>query len=108
MPAHQVRQGHILLNPERIPTTARPVPPDKSGRVVLARGETGREHVFKFGRVNAYQHEGVLFIEVTGDDPVFLEHDEHGDIEIYPGTYRVVEQREQDIGFGNPVRRSFD
>ncbi len=107
--AKQHRQGHIVLDPiAAIPKNAIPVPPVGT-RVVIATGESGREHLFKMGRVQAFQEDGDLFIEVTGDEPVYLEHPEHGQHEVEPGAYRVIEQREMDIGFGNPeIRRSFD
>jgi hypothetical protein len=109
MAAKQVRQGHILLDPVKaIPEGAVKLPPTRPGEVVLATGETGREHIFKSGRVFLYQHEGSLFIEVSGDDPVYLEHPEHGHIEIEPGDYKIVEQIEDDseFGFGEPRQRS--
>jgi hypothetical protein len=107
--AKQVRQGHILLTPEVVPESAIPLKPNKENHIVLASGESGREHLFRSARVNLFQFDGSLFIEVIGDEPVILEHDEHGDIEVEPGTYRIVEQRELDddsIGFG--TRRSYD
>ena len=105
----QFRQGHILLHPVRsIPKkNTIQVKPAKENHVVLATGETGREHVFKSERVSMWQQDGNLFIEVTGDEPVWLEHPEHGDIEVPPGEYRLIHQREAEIGFG-PPRASFD
>ena len=107
--AKQHRQGHVFLDPiAAIPEKAIPVPP-VGGRIVIATGESGREHLFKMGRVAAFQEGSDLFLEIIGDDPVTLEHPEHGDQDIEPGIYRVIEQRETDIGFGNEaVRRSFD
>ena len=109
--ADQYRQGHILLDPIRaVPANAARVEPERPGHVVLARGESGREHVFRGGNVNLFQQNGNLFIEILGDDDVLLEHPEHGDIAIPPGLYRVVEQREaegNDIG-PHSERQSFD
>lgn len=103
----QYRQGHILLLRQDLPTAAIPgkfIP----GHVVLATGETGREHVFKSERVAIFQEGSDLYIEVKGDEPVLLEHPEHDDIEVEPGTYRLVEQIEADPLARERPRRSFD
>jgi hypothetical protein len=99
--SNQYRQGHILLDPLReLPKKATRVQLANENHVVVATGETGREHVFKSGNVALFQEGPDLYIEVTGDEPIYLEHPEHGDIDVEPGIYRVVEQREAD-----PVRR---
>lgn len=104
----QYRQGHVFLDPQSLPPSAVTVV-TKPAHVVLATGETGREHVFKSGRVALFQANGFLFIEIAGDEPVTLEHPEHGDIEVDPGTYKIIEQREaDDIGFGRQERSSYD
>jgi hypothetical protein len=106
----QYRQGHILLQSRKsLPASAQPVE-HEPGKVVIARGETGREHLFKSERVALFQGQneagvGSLFIEVIGDEPVELLHEEHGVIELDPGVWEVIEQREQ-IDEGQP-RRSF-
>lgn len=106
--ANQYRQGHILLDPCAIPVSAQRVEPAIAGHVVIAAGETGREHVFKTPRVFIFQEGSNLFIEVTGDEPVYLEHPEHGEIEVDPGCYRLVEQREAEPGAGLAARPSYD
>src|SRR5215472_16743074 len=93
-PMNQYRQGHILLNPAPIPKHATRKEHDR--HAVIATGESGREHVFKSERVHIFMDGANLYIEIRGDDPVTLEDPEHGDIDIEPGTYRVVEQREAD------------
>lgn len=103
---NQYRQGHILLNPAMIPIDARQLTPPIPNHVVLATGETGREHVFQSPLVDIYQKGSSLFIEVKGDGAV-LHHEEHGDIEVDPGTYEVLEQQEADDVFYVP-RRSHD
>ena len=35
-----------------------------------------------------------LFMHVGGDAPVALEHDEHETIQLPPGDYRIIRQRE--------------
>lgn len=102
----QYRQGHILLNPAVIPASARRLTPPRENHVVLATGETGREHVFRSSVVDIYQEGMALFIEVRGDGAI-LHHEEHGDIEVEPGTYEIREQQEHDDVLATP-RRSYD
>lgn len=108
----QVRQGHILLNPvSTIPKTAQRQKPTRPGEIVIASGESGREHLFKSNRVEIFQEGANVYIEVLGEGPVFLEHPEHGDIAVEPGKYMLIEQREAgdgEINHGSPVRRSYD
>lgn len=106
--ADQYRQGHILLIRRELPPTAQLASGFTPGHIVLARGETGREHVFKSDRVRIYQEGSDLFIEIVGDDPVLLEHPEHGDFEVEPGTYRLVEQIEADPERLAAARKSYD
>jgi len=99
------RQGHILLVwQKKLSKTVRPAE-FTPGHVVIARGETGREHVFTSDRVSLFQDlDGGLFIKVINS--AVLEHEEHDDIEVEPGIWRVVEQREEDPE-NMVARRSF-
>lgn len=67
------------------------------GRVVLAIGEaTGHAHVIEsesVALISAEQAEE-LFLLVYGDAPVALRHEEHDTLDVPPGVYRVVRQRE--------------
>lgn len=103
------RQGHILLDKRRsLPRGATPVE-HEPGKVVLARGETGREHLFQSDRVALFRAENDgttdTFIEVIGEEPVALIHEEHGAIDVDPGVYAIVEQRE--VETRGIVRRSY-
>ena len=90
-----VRQGDVLLRPiYRVPTHA--IRETGTGRVVLAEGEaTGHSHVLVGPDVHA-------FTVSNGDRMVVLSrvaelvHEEHATIEIAPGSYQVVIQREFD------------
>ena len=92
------RQGDVLI----IPVGELPAGVEKlereSGRVVLAHGEaTGHAHAIKDDRAALFRHPelaAVLMMHVSGDAPVELEHEEHGTIEIPPGNYEVLRQRE--------------
>ena len=67
----------------------------ENGRVILARGErTGYAHVAD--RVCYFREDGSgsAFVQVSGDAPVDLRHEEHAALAIAPGRYRVVLQRE--------------
>jgi len=111
----QYRQGHVLVQPvSAIPPDAVAVAPKRPGVVVIAEGESGREHHFKGDRVSLFQSHGDLYFSVSelndadGEPiPVVLDHPEHGPIELYPGDYLVIEQREADP-ITRAVRDSFD
>lgn len=91
------RQGDILLIPcAGIPAGAKEEAPEQ-GRVVLARGEvTGHSHAMAAERVRFFRDDGLgrAFVQVTGEAPVDLKHEEHAPLAIPPGNYRLVRQRE--------------
>lgn len=91
------RQGDVLI--ERIaalPSALKKIPRE-NGRVVLAHGEvTGHAHAIADEHADLFQSEqeaGVTFLEVR-DAVAALTHDEHSTIQLAPGKYRVVRQRE--------------
>src|SRR5580700_5667217 len=89
------RQGDVLIIPVKsIPKTATAV--ERDGDVVLAYGEvTGHAHAIKSDRAALFADLklAAIFMRVT-DDPVALEHEEHGTVTIPPGDYEVVRQKE--------------
>jgi len=89
----QLRQGDVLLVPvATFPETARPLP-RTGGRVVLAEGEvTGHAHAIRAAGAILLADRDDRYLRVAA--PVTLDHEEHGAIEVAPGTYRVVIQRE--------------
>ncbi len=89
----QVRQGDVLLVPvEEAPTAARAVRRAR-GRVVLAEGEvTGHAHAIRSSAATLLGAGDERYLRVAA--PVTLDHEEHAPIEVAPGTYRVVIQRE--------------
>lgn len=93
----QYRQGDVLLvRVDGIPATAR-IDQPADGRVVLAYGEvTGHAHAMAASRVCYFRDDGGgrTFIQVTGDEPAGLSHEEHHTIPVEPGAYEVVRQRE--------------
>ncbi len=91
------RQGDVLIIPvAKLPNGLEPVKRE-SGRVILAHGEvTGHAHAIKDKRAALFRDPklAAIFMHVSGDAPVALEHDEHSTIEVPPGDYQVIRQRE--------------
>ena len=92
-PVTMVRQGDVLLvRIEAIPDTARPVARD-NGRVVLAYGEvTGHAHAISSAAATQLHDDIERYLRLTS--AATLQHEEHAAIELAPGTYRIVIQRE--------------
>lgn len=89
-----VRQGDVVLVAvTEIPADAMAMERDR-GRVVLAYGEvTGHAH--------ALTESGVTMLKAANQDvflrvvePASLRHEEHSRIDVPPGLYQVVRQRE--------------
>ena len=101
----QIRQGDVLLvrvddDPEHFRERRRhslhPIPRER-GRLVLAHGEvTGHAHVVESEEASLVSEEQAqeLFLLVHGTESVALVHEEHEALDIPPGAYRVVRQRE--------------
>lgn len=91
------RQGDVLI--ERIASlpAKRTLIARENGRVILAHGEvTGHAHALADEHCDLFssEHEsGVTFLEVR-EAVAALKHDEHSTIQLPPGSYRVVRQRE--------------
>jgi len=90
----------LLLKIEKLPEGLSRIDPE-NGQLVIAHSETGHNHCVKErATVKLYasvdQFRG--YLEVTGDEPVVLEHhrsfDTHEALEIKPGLYEIRRQRE--------------
>jgi len=92
-----LRQGDVLLIPiKSLPDNLEGVEREGS-RLILAHGEvTGHAHAIKDQRAALFRDPklAAVFMQVVGDAPVALEHDEHDTIAIPPGNYEVRRQRE--------------
>lgn len=92
----QYRQGDVLIVATSvIPESAEPVARE-NGRVILAHGElTGHAHAI-MGPASLFRDPKLakVFMLVGGDEPVALRHEEHSTIDIPPGNYEVIIQRE--------------
>jgi hypothetical protein len=91
------RQGDVLIVPiEKLPTDMEPVA--REGRsVVLSQGEaTGHAHAIRDTRATLFRDLklATIFMLVSGEEPIALEHEEHDTIAIPPGKYSIVRQRE--------------
>lgn len=96
------RHGDVLLEPvDRMPVEGTPV-----DHTTLALGEaTGHSHVTDRGKQittgdaeesDRLTGEARKFLVVEGDESAQLTHEEHNTLEIPPGTYEVLGQREFD------------
>jgi hypothetical protein len=69
----------------------------ENGRVILADGEvTGHAHVIKATSAALFRDPKLtaVFMTVSGDVPVALEHEEHETIMIPPGDHQIIRRRE--------------
>lgn len=86
------RQGDVLV--ERIttiPTEA--VKQEPKGRIILALGEaTGHHHSLDMDAADWWKLGEEQFLNVA--KAATVTHQEHGPIELSPGRYRVIRQRE--------------
>jgi hypothetical protein len=91
------RQGDVLIVPiAKLPAGLKPVEREH-GRLVLAYGEvTGHAHAIRDKRAALFRDPklAAIFMHVSGDGPVALDHQEHDTIHIPPGDYQVIRQRE--------------
>lgn len=91
------RQGDVLIVPvKQLPNLLEPVARE-AGRIILAHGEvTGHAHAIKDHKAALFRDPklAAIFLSVSADGPVALEHEEHGTIDIPPGSYRIIRQRE--------------
>lgn len=86
------RQGDVLLVEQAIPEN---VKLDKRKRVRLAEGEvTGHAHVLEApAEAEILTDVDAEFVRIMGANGLLV-HDEHSTIEVPPGDYRKVLQRE--------------
>ena len=97
-------QGDILIERlDDVPPSGVVVPPEVDGCSVIAEGEmTGHRHVI-YDQVTMFRDDGLardipggLYVtHLRVDGPrALLKHDEHDDIVLPRGTYRIRRQRE--------------
>jgi hypothetical protein len=102
------RPGDVLLVPiDELPEGLERLA-SEAGLVILARGEaSGHAHTIKDVRAALFRDPklATVFMRISGNAPVLLEHFEHDAIAIPAGNYRVVRQREY---APNEIRRVAD
>ncbi len=96
----QIRQGDVLLVP--VEGVLRPANAQAKIEVILALGEaTGHAHRLKAPVIYEWEIAGQRYVQVQGDTPGTLTHEEHDPSPapvVAPNvTYRVVQQREWDL-----------
>ena len=90
---NQARQGDVfLLRVNSLPLGASPqVTTDK--QIILAHGEvTGHAHRVSAAQAQLYTALGQRYLKVS--ETTKLLHEEHGAVELTPGCYKVILQRE--------------
>jgi hypothetical protein len=100
-PPLHFRQGDVLLVAvEALPEGA--TPERRTGRIVLAEGEvTGHAHAIEERDARAFMHGGERYLLTRSIAQ--LVHEEHAPIEVPPGTWRIVIQREYEPSPANPA-----
>ena len=91
-PVITLRQGDVLLvEVPSIPKAARQE--HRAGRIVLAEGEaTGHAHAIHDPDARTFWHGDERFLLTRSRAQ--LVHEEHAPIDIPPGSWRIVQQRE--------------
>ncbi len=100
------RQGDVLIVPMTgdVPEWA-DEQPREDGRVVLAHGEaTGHAHAILEPGVRFFRDDGAGagLLSVPGGGARVV-HEEHAPIQLPPGLFRVIRQREFDAGMARRV-----
>ncbi len=90
---NQLRQGDVLLVRDEVPSGMETIVVAHDS-VVLAYGEaTGHAHVLQGSGLTVLESEGgARYVQVPGG--ATLTHQEHSTLQVPPGTWRVVRQRE--------------
>jgi len=93
MNQNQIRQGDVFLKPTELPEGKGKKIRSQRGRLILARGEaTGHHHSVSANVAELFDFGGRTVLVVK--EPTTLDHQEHAQIEVQPGIYWVVIQRE--------------
>ena len=88
-----VRQGDLLLRKvEKLPKQAKRIKSD----VILEGEATGHAHRIMDGELFRFWSQSGEQLFVKADKGAMLVHEEHASIELVPGLYEVIRQREYD------------
>ena len=100
-----IQQGDVLIK------STKGIKGNKLNHLTIAEGEaTGHHHSVSCTTTELYQEQRCDILDrnfhvLVVSEPTTLNHQEHGTIEVAPGTYWVVRQREYD---GEKERRVID
>lgn len=101
MRQQMVRQGDVFLKPTKRVPSAEAKRVTDNGRVILAYGEvTGHAHEVIGVDTDDVVPAMELFLEPDGTRilvvkrDALIQHEEHGRIDLAPGGYQVIQQRE--------------
>jgi hypothetical protein len=88
------RQGDVLVvETKTVEAGAKEVEPDVKGRLILAEGEaTGHAHAVAASTAALLIVRDLMFLHVHQQTQIL--HEEHAPIDLPPGNYRVLRQRE--------------
>jgi hypothetical protein len=93
MTAKLYRQGDVLIVPAAINLDgAKPIQPTRNAHILAYGESTGHHHSVSTETCGLFDLAGKTVLVVA--EPTPLMHQEHGAIEIAPGQYWVVIQRE--------------
>jgi hypothetical protein len=87
------RQGDVfVIKCGNLPENIKQIRP-KNGKAILAEGEaTGHHHAVSASHAKLYAAGALMYLAVAR--ACYLRHQEHGEIRLPVGNYRVVRQRE--------------
>ena len=99
------QHGDLLLKEiKSIPAGAKKISIGES--FIIEKGEGVHTHLLETKGVEVYEKEGTLFVK-TGNKKVELTHEEHGELIVKKGTYKLINEREFDY-FDKELRRVID
>jgi hypothetical protein len=84
-----VQQGDVILT-----KCNKPMGKKEKHSLTLALGEATGHHHTVVGEATAYIIDGVVYVDVAGEAEIT--HQEHGNIALEPGTYRMNKVFEYD------------
>lgn len=99
-----LRHGDVLIQPvAQMTDFGAEVERDPDGAVVFARGEkTGHRHFLRERDVRLFEVAGDPTVRIcrVGGGGAVVRHEEHGDLHLPPGDYRISQKRQYEAENG--------